>query len=61
MGLGLTICKLIIQQLGGEVDVLSVPKSGSNFFFTLPLEESVDAAPRGHLLIIEDRNFTNLN
>ena len=60
MGLGLTIYKLIIQQLGGEVDVLSVPKSGSNFFFTLPLEESVDA-PRGHLLIIEDRNFTNLN
>ena len=51
MGLGLTICKLIIQQLGGEVDVLSVPKSGSKFFFTLPLEEFVDG-PRGNLLII---------
>jgi two-component system sensor histidine kinase/response regulator len=49
MGLGLTICKLILQQLGGNVGVRSEWGKGSNFFFTLPLEE-VDAEGR----VIED-------
>jgi signal transduction histidine kinase len=38
MGLGLTISKLIVQQLHGQIDVESSPGEGSNFFFSLPLD-----------------------
>ena len=41
MGLGLTISKMIVQQLGGEIDVESRNKVGSKFFFTLPLEQDL--------------------
>ena len=37
MGLGLTISKMIIQQLGGEIEVKSEPGVGSTFFFSIPL------------------------
>ncbi|TNV84121.1 hypothetical protein FGO68_gene2356 [Halteria grandinella] len=38
MGLGLTISKMIIQQLGGSVNVESVPNQGTEFSFWIPLE-----------------------
>ena len=41
MGLGLTISKLIVQALGGEIDVQSRVNVGSNFFFTLPLDQDL--------------------
>ena len=37
MGLGLTISKMIIQQLGGDIGVTSVEGKGSRFSFSLPL------------------------
>jgi signal transduction histidine kinase len=39
MGLGLTISKAILQQLGGEIHVESEYEKGSNFKFKIPVSE----------------------
>lgn len=38
MGLGLTISKMIVMQLGGEIEVESRYMHGSRFTFSIPLE-----------------------
>ncbi|KPK87352.1 MAG: hypothetical protein AMS27_02630 [Bacteroides sp. SM23_62_1] len=39
-GLGLAISKNLIEILGGEISVLSIPFQGSEFSFTLPVKET---------------------
>lgn len=48
-GLGLTICRDLVELMGGEIGVSSQAGGGSNFHFSLPLE----AAPPGDLALQE--------
>ena len=39
VGVGLSICKLICESLGGDIQVYSEPGKGSNFVFCMQVFE----------------------
>lgn len=54
-GLGLTITKNLVEQMGGQIRVKSDRGKGSSFYFTLPLEQLVDKPEQ------ENVPFHNIN
>ncbi|MCA1770151.1 MAG: response regulator [Halomonas sp.] len=59
-GLGLTICRQLVEQMRGEIDVESVPGQGTTFSFTLQMEgnEASERPPElrldGQTVLIEE-------
>jgi two-component system sensor kinase FixL len=44
MGLGLSICRTIVEAHGGRIWAVSPPSGGTEFHFTLPRPDTEDAA-----------------
>jgi two-component system sensor histidine kinase KdpD len=49
VGLGLAICRAIVQAHGGRIQVQDRPGGGSNFCVALPLDGTPPAPPEGAL------------
>ena len=42
-GMGLAICKKIVNRHGGEITVRSIPEQGTTFIVSLPIEQEKGA------------------
>ena len=61
-GLGLVICKRLVELMGGQIKVDSQPGNGSIFSFSISLkkdrrEQSVEPPQAHHILVVDDNNL----
>jgi PAS domain S-box-containing protein len=56
-GLGLSICKRLVAAQGGEIGLISEPTTGSEFYFTLPMQQPVNGTKVNGVpkLIVEEK------
>jgi signal transduction histidine kinase/DNA-binding response OmpR family regulator len=68
-GAGLSICKQLVELMGGTIGAISTERAGSTFWFELPLMPQQAAAPRDlatearlkglRLLVVDDNHTVN--
>ena len=64
-GLGLPICKKLVEAMGGEISATSVMGEGTSFTFTLPIDETSEYVPpvvveKSVLIALDDTVTANL-
>lgn len=60
-GLGLHLSKDFVERNHGKIWFISKPAKGTSFYFTIPLSDEVDAAPRPYTMIVQEQIPVNMS